>query len=170
MRKPLLRDIPPRAAAVVIALASVASLVTGAPWTGTPPPAAEPEPRRANDVAAAPAEPLDLEALERRKVAGIVPDLFQIRAPAPPAPVRMAAVPAPPPTPVAPPLPFRYLGRLEDQDGRQVFLESGPNVYSAGAGDTLDQRYRVESISDAAVTFRYLPLDIEQTLTIPRGP
>ena len=59
---------------------------------------------------------------------------------------------------------------MDDGEHRQVFLEAGPNVYSAGAGDTLEQRYRVEAISDSIVTFRYLPLGTEQILSIPKAP
>jgi len=168
MSAPLLRDIPPRTAAVVIALALVASVVGGAPWTSTPPPAAQAD-RAMVPPAALKEEPLDLEALERRKVSGTVPDLFEHRAPTPPAPVRIAVV-APPPTPVAPPLPFRYLGRLDDGERRAVFLEEGKNVYSVAVGDMIDQRYRIERITDTAVTFRHVLLGTEQTLPIPKAP
>jgi hypothetical protein len=168
MSVPILRDIPPRAAAVVITLALVASVVGGAPWTNSPP--SETQSDRAT---AAPEvlkeEPLDLEALDRRKVSGTVPDLFEHRTPTPPPPVRVAVV-APPPVPVAPPLPFRYLGRFDDGDRLAVFLEEGQNTYSVAAGDMIDQRYRVERISDTSVTFRHVLLGIEQTLPIPKAP
>ena len=168
MSVPVLRDIPPRAAAVVIALALVASVVGGAPWTNPPSPETQ-----SNAATAAPEalkeEPLDLESLERRKVSGTVPDLFEHRSAIPTPPVRVAVV-APPPVSVAPPLPFRYLGRFDDGDRVAVFLEEGQNTYSVAAGEMIDQRYRVERISDTSVIFRHVLLGIEQTLPIPKSP
>ena len=172
MRAPLLRDVPPRAAAVVVALTLVASLVTGAPWTAAPAPTAAPSAPQATAEAPVPSEPLDLEAQERRKTTGTVPDLFVNPVPvaAPPAPARVAAIAAPPPPPVAPPLPFRYLGRFDDGERQVVFLEEGQIAHSIGAGETIGQRYRVERISDTAVTFRHLIFGTEQTLVIPKTP
>ncbi|MDH4095771.1 MAG: hypothetical protein OEV81_13430 [Betaproteobacteria bacterium] len=173
MRAPLIRDVPPRAAAVVVALTLAASLVTGAPWTTAPDPTAAPAAAPKTVQAPMPSgEPLDLEALERRKTSGTVPDLFVSPAPvvAPPPPVRVAAIAAPPPPPVAPPLPFRYLGRFDDGERQVVFLEEGQVAHSVGAGETIGQRYRVERISDTTVTFRHLLFGTEQTLVIPKTP
>lgn len=174
MSSPLFRDVPPRAAAVVVALTLVASLVTGAPWTAAPQPTAEPAVERSSAAQPLAHEPLDLASLERRKTSGKVPDLFADRtAPAPSVatakPV-VAVAPAVPPKPSAPALPFRYLGRLVAEDRTVVFLERGPNLYSVGVGETLNGTYRVDAITDTAVSFRYLPLDLTQTLVLPAAP
>ena len=175
MKLPLLRDVPPRAAAVVVALALAAGVVTGAPWSTAPEPAVEPAARPvvSTGSAVAMAEPLDLESLQRRKKEGTVPDLFGLPASAQRAATldlqARAAPPVPPPAPAAPPLPFRYLGRMADGERTVVFLEHGLGVASAAAGETVDN-YRIESISESAVTFVYVPLGTPQTLAVPKGP
>jgi hypothetical protein len=73
---------------------------------------------------------------------------------------------APLPTPPAPPLPFRYIGRVV-QDGRvEVLLLRGAQHFSVAAGDTLGAQYRVERVSEAEVVFTYLPLNIQQSLPL----
>jgi hypothetical protein len=170
---PLFRDVPPRAAIVVVALALVASVVTATPWTDSSHTLAEPvEDVTATQPQATP-HALELESLERRKASGTVPDLFapapQPAAPASP-PVQAAALASSAPAPATQPpaLPFRYLGRLLLGERSVVFLERGQNLYSVAAGETIDTAYRIESISDTAVTFRHLSLDVTQTLVVPR--
>lgn len=69
------------------------------------------------------------------------------------------------PTP-APPLPFRYIGRIV-QDGRvEVLLLRGAQHFSVVAGDTLGVQYRVDQVSEAEIVFTYLPLNIQQSLPL----
>src|SRR5262249_26284969 len=84
MRKLLASDLPPRSAAAVVALALLASAVTG----GEKPRTTPQEPRAAAVRAGgAPADfDLDLEALKRAPREGEVQDLFANRAPATAAP------------------------------------------------------------------------------------
>jgi len=85
--------------------------------------------------------------------------------PPPPPPQTKVVQEAPPPT--APPLPFRYMGRMQEEDGQAlVYLTQGTRAYSVSQGDTIDGTYRVESISPAHVTLVYLPLNIRQRLNI----
>ena len=83
-----------------------------------------------------------------------------------PPPAPDAARRAAKPPPMAPPLPFRYQGRLADADGITVFLTQGDRMLVARAGDLLGNQYRVESVSASAVTFIFEPLMQRQTLTI----
>jgi Tfp pilus assembly protein PilP len=169
-----LRDVPPGAAAVVVALALVASLVTGAPWTAAPQTGAEPTVPSTEVRPEVQVEPLDLQRMERKKASGTVPDLFAnpVSASQPGVQSKLIANAAPtsPPTPAIPVLPFKYLGRLDDGERVVVFLESGQNLYSAGVGETLDNAYRIESISDTTVIFRHLTLGVAQTLAVPKAP
>lgn len=173
MKLPLHRDVPPRAAVVVVALALVAGVVTGAPWTSAPP-VAEPGARTAAPVSQeVPAEPLDLDSLQRRKKTGTVPDLFASQAPPPraaAAPALQASPPPPAPAPAPLTLPYRYLGRMVSAEHSVVFLVSDKGLYSAAAGDVLDNAFRVESISDSSVTFRHPSHDSALTLPIPPAP
>lgn len=174
MKAPLFRDVPPRAALVMVVLALVASVVTGAPWTSAPQVVVEPIAQAAAPEPTMGLAPLNLASLERTKASASAPDLFASQALAAPAaaPAKLAAsaASAPPPAPVPPALPFRYLGRLENGERKVVFLERGQNLYSVSVGDTLDNTYSVEAISPASVTFRHLTLGEVQTLAIPATP
>jgi hypothetical protein len=72
-----------------------------------------------------------------------------------------AAAPA-----MAPPLPFRYVGRLEQNGRAEVLLLRGTQLHSIGEGDEIDGEYRVERISGAAIQFTYLPGRIRQSLDL----
>lgn len=71
---------------------------------------------------------------------------------------------------VAPPLPFKYLGRMQGPERSFVYLLRNQEMLIALAGETLDKDYRVEQISDSAVHLTYLPLSTPQILTIPPAP
>lgn len=90
----------------------------------------------------------------------------------PPAPPPPAAVAAPPPT--APPLPYRYLGRLEGgEGGTTVFLAEGASPQArplaVRAGDRISQ-YQVEEVSARGMTLIYLPLNQKQQLLFGSTP
>jgi len=174
MRPLRARDISLGAAVTVAAFALLASVVTGREDSAVPlaaiatAPASPPGAREDQPVSG---DDLDLERLKRPKREGAPKDLFAGRSwtpppPPPPAPAP-AAKPSPPPVPAAPPLPYRYLGRLADNERLVVFLARNQDALSASAGDTLDNAYRVESVSESAVVFTYLPLNLQQTLAIP---
>lgn len=81
-----------------------------------------------------------------------------------PRPVIVARpVPAPPP-PSAPPLPFRYMGKMVSVDGVSVFLVHRNRNLVVHEGDTIDAKYRVDRIGEAAMTLTYLPLGQRQSL------
>lgn len=84
--------------------------------------------------------------------------------PPPPAPVpEVVQAPAP----VAPPLPFTYVGMSNAAQAKpQVFLANGDQLLIVSPGDVIDARYRFESIAPTAAVFTYLPLDERQVLTI----
>lgn len=74
--------------------------------------------------------------------------------------------PLPPVPPTPPPMPFTYIGKLEEQGRTMVFLSSQGVNYSVKQGDRIEGTYRVEEISPQAVILTYLPLNIRQTLPI----
>lgn len=89
----------------------------------------------------------------------------------PPAPapdiVKRQAAPA---EPSAPPLPYTYLGQMEDETGHMtVYLAQGSRAINAMAGDTLDGTYHLDAVTENTVDMTYLPLKIKQTLQISRG-
>lgn len=87
--------------------------------------------------------------------------------PPPPAVVIARPPPPPPPTPVAPPLPFTFVGMLEKGASQpQAFLAQGEQLLVVAAGDTLvNNTYRVDSLSAQQILITYLPLNTQQTLT-----
>lgn len=101
--------------------------------------------------------------VEQRRTDAEIGDLFRRKAwyVPPPPPVRPAA----PQTPEAPPLPFRYMGRLEESpDHVTYFLTKGERLIIAAVGDVIDGVYRMESVQEGQLTFTYLPLAIRQEL------
>jgi hypothetical protein len=131
-----------------------------------------------------------LAGKERRSAAAPFVDVLRIRARAledgddapdailfsstqwsPPATVTAAAAP----TPVAaaapaqaPPLPFRVLGSYERAGQTVVFLQQNDQNHVVRVGDTIADTYKVESLDDAVMKLRYLPLDQIQTLELGR--
>ena len=157
----LTRRIPTRAALAVVALALLASLVSGREKPSLAAPSAEESARRTPGIA-----DLDPEKLKRPapQPAQAMTDPFG--APPPPAapPAYQQQAPA---APTMPPLPFRYVGRAVEDNRTAIFLERGNENYSVAQGERAGRDYRVEQITDAAVTFTYLPLGARQTLVVP---
>ncbi len=159
------------AAVLIAALALVAKAVTGREQ----PQASNAGPATGVKAEAAPsanADELDLAKLMRTRTRATAPDLFArppVTAPmAPtPAPVPPAAPAAPAEPPPPPALPFRYLGQMERQKQPTVLLLKGEDVIIATAGDTVDDLYKVESITELTIEFTYLPRAARQSLAIP---
>ncbi|PSS57801.1 hypothetical protein [Pseudomonas sp. BBP2017] len=82
-------------------------------------------------------------------------------------PVIVAPVALPP---AAPALPFQFVGRLDDRDDQQVFLQSGEKLYVVRRGDVIDDVYRIEHISATELSLVYLPLHLSQTLSVGSAP
>lgn len=90
------------------------------------------------------------------------PHSWQPPPPPPPEPAPVAEAPA-----VAPPLPFRYLGRLEEDGAVAVFLAEGnQHPRLVRQGDSLPN-YRVDHITAEGMQLTYLPLN--QTQSLPFG-
>lgn len=78
----------------------------------------------------------------------------------------VAPPPPPPPKPVAPPLPFQYLGKLSEDGQIRVFLNHQGKYLIARTGDVIDGIYRVEEIAGSRMIFLYQPLKEKQVLSI----
>lgn len=68
--------------------------------------------------------------------------------------------------PPAPPLPFRYVGRLVQNGRAEVLLMRGGLLHSIAEGDEIDGEYRVERITGATIRFIYLPARVAQSLDL----
>lgn len=75
--------------------------------------------------------------------------------------------PALPPQPTAPPLPFQYVGKLEEIGGNTiVYLAKGNESFAISPGDKFDDNYQFVSVEQGQMLITYLPLSIKQRLPI----
>ncbi|HET7756324.1 MAG TPA: hypothetical protein VFK87_03625 [Steroidobacteraceae bacterium] len=87
--------------------------------------------------------------------------------PAPPPPPPVDTAPVAPPKPVAPALPFTYMGSYAPKGAQPVFfLTRDDRVYDVHLGDTLDGTYSVDSFANGVLVFTYKPLNQPQQLII----
>jgi hypothetical protein len=90
--------------------------------------------------------------------------------PPPPPPPAAEAPAAPPPPPTAPPVPFRFVGLLEEKSAKPAaFIAKGDALYVVHVGDVVESTYRVESFNSAQVVVTYLPLQQRQTIEVNGG-
>lgn len=77
-----------------------------------------------------------------------------------------ALPPPPPPEPVAPPLPFIYLGHYQNPDSpaRVIILAWADRVFTVSEGEVIDGTYRIGPVAADMLEITYLPLNIRQTL------
>lgn len=121
------------------------------------------------NATAAPAAAADSAAVAfaRRAARKVGLDLFAQHSwyvPPPPPPPRVAG---PPPKPVAPPLPYAFLGSYARTGDKPVyFLVRGDRVFDAHVGDVLEGTYRVEAVANGQLKLVYLPLQEEQALFV----
>lgn len=83
-----------------------------------------------------------------------------------PAKSKSVAESAPPPAPVAPPMPYRVAGQVIHDGPPRVVLARDDRIFFVREGDTLDGGYRVESIKPDFVTLVYTPLEERQQLPV----
>jgi len=103
------------------------------------------------------------------------PSLFAAKSwyvpPPPPPPPPVVTAPSAPPKPVAPPLPFTYMGSYTPNGSPAVFLlTSGDKVYDVHLGDTIDNTYTVDAFSNGQLVFTYKPLNQQQQLSTGGAP
>jgi hypothetical protein len=107
---------------------------------------------------------LDLSKLERGRAEAPAADPFAPKNFNPPAREAQQAA-ARPAKPEAPPLPFRYLGKLIEDGKLSVFLANGGESVTAKAGERIGD-YSVDSVTESEVQFTYLPLKTKQSLPL----
>jgi hypothetical protein len=91
--------------------------------------------------------------------------------PPPPAPAPVVTVDAtPPPPPMAPPVPFKFVGLIEEKAAKPAaFIAKGDALFVVHVGDVVESLYRVESFNSAQVVVTYLPLQQRQTIEVTGG-
>ncbi|CAN7322500.1 hypothetical protein [Rhizobacter sp. LjRoot28] len=71
-----------------------------------------------------------------------------------------------PAVPHAPPLPFRTIGRYEEDGVTVFFLQHNERGIVARVGDTVAEHYKVESVQGNLLTLTHLPTNQTQTLDV----
>lgn len=90
-------------------------------------------------------------------------DLFRTHnwTPPPPPPGPVVA-----PIPTAPPLPYTYAGKKQEQGMWEVYLMRGDMAMLVREGSNVESAYTVVAIRPPTMTLKYLPLGLQQTLAI----
>ena len=103
---------------------------------------------------------------EGDEVMGRAADVFGRQDWTPPPPPPRPESLAPPAPPMAPPLPFTYLGKAAEGGRWEVFLAIGDKTYVVRDKMVIDGMYRVDAIAPPNLTLTYLPLNQVQQLNI----
>ncbi len=92
---------------------------------------------------------------------------WQAPPPPPPQQAVVATQPSAPPIPTGPPpLPFRFVGRMNDEGQQVVYLSRGDQALVARDGETLEGTYKVLGIEPRRIQFEYLPTGEKQELAL----
>ena len=104
-----------------------------------------------------------LQVPERRALGKVRGELFGAP-PAPPQPV--ASAPSAPAVAVAPPVPYRFAGRVRKGAEEEFLLSKGDLIFPVKEGDTLDGTYRVVAVKADAIELLYLPLGTTERIIV----
>lgn len=69
-----------------------------------------------------------------------------------------------------PPLPFVFVGAIEDGGQRTAILIEGEQVHLVVARQRIDARYRVDRVLATRIEFTYLPMERKQVLDLAGDP
>lgn len=111
--------------------------------------------------------PILAEVRASQGVAKQAEDIFKPHSwfvPPPPQVARMAQAVAAPPLP--PPVPFTYLGTMQEGGQTVVFLSKEQKLYTVRKGEVFDGQYRMENEGSGRIELVYLPLNAKQILVI----
>ncbi len=104
-----------------------------------------------------------LQVPERRALGKVRGELFGAP-PAPPQPV--AAAPSAPAVAVAPPVPYRFAGRVRKGAQEEFLLSKGDLIFPVKEGETLDGTYRVVAVKAEGIELLYLPLGTTERIIV----
>lgn len=130
------------------------------------------QPRAQKPASAAALKPVVIRGLWEPLLADpFAPRRWETPAPVVPAPVvpvaaaPVAEVVVAPPGP--PPLPFRFVGQMNDTAQQVVYLSVGEQALLARAGEVLEGTYKVLAITPVQIEFEHIPTGQKQALVFP---
>lgn len=74
---------------------------------------------------------------------------------------------APAAAPVAPPLPFHFVGRMNDGGNEVVYLRDGESIVLARQGEVLQGIYQVLELGAGEIQFLHVPTGEKQSMSLP---
>ena len=177
---------------IVLGCASIGAFYATAEWPPGKEPGREPSnnpaapardampraPLPASAAASSSSLPARAGALTRADRSSLIPGLtgdpfvaMSWLPPPPPPPPIVAPAPAPPAAPVAPPLPFAFVGMVEQGTARpQAFLAKGDALLIVSAGETIDGgTYRIEAMDPNQIVITHLLTNTQQTINVSGG-
>jgi hypothetical protein len=83
-----------------------------------------------------------------------------------PPPPQVAAPVVVAPAPVAPPVPYRFVGKVRKGAEEEILISKGDAVFPVKTGDVLDGMYKVEAISAERIELVYVPLGTRDRIAI----
>ncbi|WP_292840609.1 hypothetical protein [Methylotenera sp.] len=83
-----------------------------------------------------------------------------------PSPIIAIIAPTVIPTPAAPAIPFKYIGKIFGDDEYQVFVGFNGKNFVVKEGDIVQQTYKIEKISPPMMTLTYIPMNVLQSMQI----
>lgn len=104
-----------------------------------------------------------LKVPERRALGKVRGELFG--APPPP-PQPVASAPSAPAVAVAPPVPYRFAGRVRKGGEEEFLLSKGDLIFPVKEGETLDGTYRVVAVKAEGIELTYLPLGTPERIIV----
>jgi len=69
----------------------------------------------------------------------------------------------------APRLPFKYIGKLVENNVTKLFLMEGEALHIVSEGDRVGSNYQLNKVEDKQISLLYLPLKITQTMSIGKA-
>lgn len=110
---------------------------------------------------------LELPKLKRGAMDKVRQNLFVGKSWYVPPPPKKVVEPA---TPTAPPIPFTYMGKFQEESGRLIiYLAKGDQTYAVSPGDVIENTYRIDAMEARQIVITYLPMAVKQTLPIGGG-
>ena len=105
-----------------------------------------------------------LQVPERRTLGKARGELFG--APPPPPQPAASAAKSEPVVQTAPPMPYRFAGRVQKDGEEEFLLSKGDLIFAVKEGDTIDGAYKVVAVKPDRIELTYLPLGTAERIAV----
>lgn len=102
--------------------------------------------------------------LDSRHFASITKNAFMVQTWEPPLPKVKKQIVQPPPPPVAPPIPFTYVGKVEEENKIEYFVLQQNKLINLKVGEVVQGKWRLDNEDAKYLNWTYLPMNLTQTL------